>query len=77
LLLRNVLGRIERDLPRYQLISRMASALGRDLLDALFKLEGMASGRRSTYPITSPTTGTFWRDIKLACRSGTVADKMK
>jgi hypothetical protein len=35
----HVLGRIEHDLPRYQLMSRMAAPVGRDMLDSLFKLE--------------------------------------
>ncbi len=35
----HVLGQIERDLPRYQLMSRLAAPFGRDLLDAGFKLE--------------------------------------
>jgi hypothetical protein len=45
----HVLGRIERDLPRYQLMSRMAPAFGRDLLDALFKLE--RGGERAPFDI--------------------------
>ena len=35
----HVLGQIERDLPRYQLASRMAAPFGRDLLDTGLKLE--------------------------------------
>jgi hypothetical protein len=35
----HVLRRIEHDLPRYRLMSRMAAPVGRDMLDSLFKLE--------------------------------------
>ena len=45
----HALGRIERDLPRYQLVSRMAPPFGRDLLDALFKLE--RGGDRASFDI--------------------------
>jgi hypothetical protein len=45
----HVLGRVERDLPRYQLMSRIARPFGRDLLDALFKLE--RGGERPPFDI--------------------------
>jgi hypothetical protein len=45
----HVLGQIERDLARYQLMSRMAAPFGRDLLDALFKLE--RGGERAPFDI--------------------------
>jgi hypothetical protein len=45
----HVLGRIERDLPRYHLMSRMARPFGRDLLDALFTLE--RGGERAPFDI--------------------------
>lgn len=45
----HVLGRIERDLPRYQLMSRLARPFGRDLLEALFKLE--RGGDRAPFDI--------------------------
>jgi len=45
----HVLGQVERDLPRYQLASRMAAPFGRDLLDAGFKLE--RGGERAPFDI--------------------------
>ena len=45
----HVLGRVERDLPRYQLMSRIARPFGHDLLDALFKLE--RGGERPPFDI--------------------------
>jgi hypothetical protein len=45
----HVLGHLERDLPRYQLASRMAAPFGRDLLDAGFKLE--RGGERAPFDI--------------------------
>ncbi len=45
----HVLGQIERDLPRYQLASRMAAPFGRDLLDAGLKLE--RGGDRAPFDI--------------------------
>ena len=45
----HVLGRIERDLPCYQRMSRLAPFLGRDLLGALFKLE--RGGERAPFDI--------------------------
>ena len=44
-----VLGRVERGLPRYQLMSRLARPFGRDLLDALFRLE--RGGERPSFDI--------------------------
>ena len=44
-----VLGRVERGLPRYQLMSRLARPFGRDLLDALFRLE--RGGERPPFDI--------------------------
>jgi hypothetical protein len=43
----HVLGRIEHDLPRYQLMSRMAAPVGRGMLDSLFKLE--RGGQRAPF----------------------------
>ena len=40
----HVLGQVERDLPRYQLASRMAAPFGRDLLDAGFNWSGWRAG---------------------------------
>ena len=45
----HVFGRVERDLSRYQLVSRMAAPFGRDLVDALFKLE--RGGERAPFDI--------------------------
>jgi ER-bound oxygenase mpaB/B'/Rubber oxygenase, catalytic domain len=45
----HVLGRIEHDLPRYQLMSRLAAPLGRDLLDSMFRLE--RGGDRAPFDI--------------------------
>jgi hypothetical protein len=45
----HVLGRIERDLPCYQRMSRLAPFLGRDLLGALFTLE--RGGERAPFDI--------------------------
>ena len=45
----HVLGRVERDLPRYQLMSQVARPFGRELLDALFKLE--RGGERPPFDI--------------------------
>jgi hypothetical protein len=45
----HVLGRVERDLPRYQLMSQVARPFGRDLLHALFKLE--RGGERPPFDI--------------------------
>ncbi|MGA7050550.1 MAG: oxygenase MpaB family protein [Mycobacterium sp.] len=45
----HVLGQVECDLPRYRLASGMAAALGRDLLDAGFKLE--RGGERAPFDI--------------------------
>jgi ER-bound oxygenase mpaB/B'/Rubber oxygenase, catalytic domain len=45
----HVLGQVERDLPRYQLASRMAAPLGRDLLDAGLKLE--RGGERAPFDL--------------------------
>jgi hypothetical protein len=45
----HVLGQIERDLPRYQLASRMAAPFGRDLLDTGLKLE--RGGDRAPFDI--------------------------
>ena len=44
-----VLGRVERGLPRYQLMSRLARPFGRDLLAALFRLE--RGGERPPFDI--------------------------
>ena len=62
----HVLGRVERDLPRYQLMSRMARPFGHDLLDSLFKLE--RGGERAPFDIPDhlARTGTFWREA-LGC----------
>jgi hypothetical protein len=45
----HVLGRIEHDLPRYQLMSRLAPPLGRDLLETLFNRE--RGGERAPFDI--------------------------
>lgn len=45
----HVLGRIERGLPRYRLVSRIAHPFGRDLLEAMFKLE--RGGERAPFDI--------------------------
>jgi ER-bound oxygenase mpaB/B'/Rubber oxygenase, catalytic domain len=45
----HVLGQVERDLPRFQLMSRIARPFGRDLLNALFKLE--RGGERPPFDI--------------------------
>jgi ER-bound oxygenase mpaB/B'/Rubber oxygenase, catalytic domain len=45
----HVLGRVERDLPRFQLVARMARPFGHDLLVALFKLE--RGGERPPFDI--------------------------
>ncbi|MGO9385381.1 MAG: oxygenase MpaB family protein [Mycobacterium sp.] len=45
----HVLGQVERDLPRYQLASRMAAPFGRDLLDTGLKLE--RGGERAPFDI--------------------------
>ncbi len=45
----HVVGRIECDLPRYHLMSRMAAPFGRDLLNALFTLE--RGGERAPFDI--------------------------
>ena len=50
----HVLGQVERDLPRYQLASRMAAPFGRDLLDAGFKLE--RGGERAPFDIPDRLT---------------------
>jgi ER-bound oxygenase mpaB/B'/Rubber oxygenase, catalytic domain len=45
----HVLGQVERDLPRYQLASRMAAPFGRELLDAGIKLK--RGGERAPFYI--------------------------
>jgi hypothetical protein len=45
----HVLGRMERDLPRYQLISRMAPSFGRDLMVTSFKV--VRGGERAPFDI--------------------------
>src|ERR1700761_4553906 len=45
----HVLGQVERDLPRYQLASRMAAPFGRDLLDTGLRLE--RGGDRAPFDI--------------------------
>jgi hypothetical protein len=68
----HVLGQVERDLPRYQLASRMAAPFGRDLLDAGFKLE--RGGERAPFDIPDRLARNW--DM-LATRSSTAADKMQ
>ncbi|BBZ46137.1 hypothetical protein MPRM_34180 [Mycobacterium parmense] len=48
-LLVHALGRVERDLLRYHLMSRMAPTIGRDLLGALFTME--RGGERAPFDI--------------------------
>ncbi len=45
----HILGQIERGLPRYQLMSRLAAPFGHDLFDTLFKLE--RGGERAPFNI--------------------------
>jgi hypothetical protein len=61
----HVLGQIERDLPRYQLASRMAAPFGRDLLDTGLKLE--RGGDRAPFDIPDHLARTweFWRDAAI------------
>jgi ER-bound oxygenase mpaB/B'/Rubber oxygenase, catalytic domain len=65
----HVLGQVERDLPCYQLAWRIAAPLGRDLLDAGFKLE--RGGERAPFDIPDRLARNW--DM-LACRSSTAAD---
>jgi ER-bound oxygenase mpaB/B'/Rubber oxygenase, catalytic domain len=53
----HVLGQIERDLPRYQLASRMAAPFGRDLLDTGLKLE--RGGDRAPFDIPDHLARTW------------------
>ena len=53
----HVLGQIERDLPRYQLASRMAAPFGRDLLDTGLKLE--RAGDRAPFDIPDHLARTW------------------
>jgi hypothetical protein len=45
----NVLGRIQRDLPRHELMSRMAAPIGREMLHGLFTVE--RGGERAPFAI--------------------------
>ena len=53
----HVLGQVERDLPRYQLASRMAAPFGRDLLDTGLKLE--RAGDRAPFDIPDHLARTW------------------
>jgi hypothetical protein len=53
----HVLGRVERDLPRYQLMSRMACPFGRELLTSLFKFE--RGGERAPFDIPDHLARTW------------------
>jgi ER-bound oxygenase mpaB/B'/Rubber oxygenase, catalytic domain len=53
----HVLGQIERDLPRDQLMSRLAAPFGHELLDAGFKLE--RGGERAPFDIPDHLAGNW------------------
>jgi hypothetical protein len=53
----HVLGQIERDLPRYQLASRIAAPFGRELFDAGFRLE--RGGERPPFDIPDNLARTW------------------
>ena len=60
----HVFGRTERDSPRYRLVSHMVRPFGRDCYTGYSGSSGVGSGRRSTYPITSPAAGSCRPEIE-------------